>query len=254
MSHHLLIVDALNLIRRLHAVQGEQCLTGCVAALHQLLRHTQPSHAVAVFDQFERQPGWRHRLYSDYKAGRAAMPVDLQRQLPALVQAFQAAGVQCWTADVDEADDLAATLAVKITAAGHQATIVSTDKGYCQLLSPRIAVRDYFQKRWLDLPFVQQEYGVTPQQLVEYWGLAGIASSKIPGVVGIGHKSARQLINTFGNLEQLYAALDQVPSKWQTKLRQQQQTALLSRQLATLATDLQLAGNLSQLRYPLNGY
>ncbi len=85
--------------------------------------------------------------------------------------------------------------------AGHQATIVSTDKGYCQLLSPTIRIRDYFQKRWLDAPFIASEFGVTPEQLADYWGLAGISSSKVPGVAGIGPKSAAQLLNEFQDLE-----------------------------------------------------
>ncbi|MGQ7156041.1 5'-3' exonuclease H3TH domain-containing protein, partial [Escherichia coli] len=99
------------------------------------------------------------------------------------------------------ADDLAATLAVKVTQAGHQATIVSTDKGYCQLLSPTLRIRDYFQKRWLDAPFIDKEFGVQPQQLPDYWGLAGISSSKVPGVAGIGPKSATQLLVEFQSLE-----------------------------------------------------
>lgn len=108
----------------------------------------------------------------------------------------------------------AATLAVKVAQAGHQATIVSTDKGYCQLLSPTIRIRDYFQKRWLDAPFIASEFGVTPEQLADYWGLAGISSSKVPGVAGIGPKSAAQLLNEFQDLEGLYARLAEVPEKW----------------------------------------
>ncbi|VFT77095.1 DNA polymerase I [Klebsiella aerogenes] len=114
-------------------------------------------------------------------------------------------GIRCWASPGSEADDLAATLAVKVAQAGHQATIVSTDKGYCQLLSPTIRIRDYFQKRWLDAPFIASEFGVTPEQLADYWGLAGISSSKVPGVAGIGPKSAAQLLNEFQDLEGLYA-------------------------------------------------
>ncbi len=103
---------------------------------------------------------------------------------------------------------------MKVAQAGHQATIVSTDKGYCQLLSPTIRIRDYFQKRWLDAPFIASEFGVTPEQLADYWGLAGISSSKVPGVAGIGPKSAAQLLNEFQDLEGLYARLAEVPEKW----------------------------------------
>ncbi|MBE5253527.1 flap endonuclease Xni [Mixta mediterraneensis] len=233
MSFHLLIVDALNLIRRLHAVQGSPCVEGCVAALRQLLAHTRPTHVVAVFDSEIRHQGWRHNLLPDYKNGRPPMPEDLQAEMPALQNAFRAAGVSCWVAGQDEADDLAATLAVKMAQAGHQATIVSTDKGYCQLLAPAIRIRDYFQKRWLDVPFIEAEFGVSPQLLPDYWGLCGISSSKIPGITGIGPKSAKELLQRFGSLEGIYQQLDQVPTKWRNKLQAEQQMAQISRQVAT---------------------
>ena len=79
-----------------------------------------------------------------------------------------------------------------MTQAGHQATIVSTDKGYCQLLSPTLRIRDYFQKRWLDAPFIDKEFGVQPQQLPDYWGRCGESAVQMDdrGVAGIGPKSA----------------------------------------------------------------
>lgn len=160
-------------------------------------------------------------------------------------------GIRCWASPGSEADDLAATLAVKVAQAGHQATIVSTDKGYCQLLSPTIRIRDYFQKRWLDAPFIASEFGVTPEQLADYWGLAGISSSKVPGVAGIGPKSAAQLLNEFQDLEGLYARLAEVPEKWRKKLAAHQEMAFTCREVARLQTDLQLDGNLQQLRLTL---
>ena len=248
MSVHLLIVDALNLIRRIHAVQGSPCRDGCLSALEQLLVQSNPTHAVAVFDDDARSNGWRHQLLADYKAGRAPMPDDLVAEMPRLREAFIARGVTCWHSEGNEADDLAATLAVKIAGAGHEATIVSTDKGYCQLLSPTIRIRDYFQKRWLDVPFIAAEFGVAPQQLPDFWGLAGISSSKIGGVAGIGPKSATQLISDFGTLEKLYARLDAVPEKWRKKLEAHRDSAFTCREVARLRTDLQLDGNLQQLR------
>jgi len=170
--------------------------------------------------------------------------------MPILRAAFAKRGVPCWHSQGNEADDLAATLAVKIAASGHRATIVSTDKGFCQLLAPTIQIRDYFQKRWLDAPFIAQEYGVQPEQLADFWGLAGISSSKISGVPGIGPKSATQLINQFSTLEALYDHLDEVPEKWRKKLEQHRESAFISRQVAQLQTDLQLDGNLQQLRLP----
>ncbi len=168
-------------------------------------------------DDEDRAHGWRHQRLPEYKAGRAPMPETLVAEMPALRAAFEQRGIRCWASPGSEADDLAATLAVKVAQAGHQATIVSTDKGYCQLLSPTIRIRDYFQKRWLDAPFIASEFGVTPEQLADYWGLAGISSSKVPGVAGIGPKSAAQLLNEFQDLEGLYARLAEVPEKWRNK-------------------------------------
>lgn len=248
MAVHLLIVDALNLIRRIHAVQGSPCVETCQHALDLLIVHSQPTHAVAVFDDEARNSGWRHQRLPDYKAGRAPMPDVLHAEMPALRAAFEQRGVCCWVSAGNEADDLAATLAVKVAQAGHQATIVSTDKGYCQLLSPTLQIRDYFQKRWLDAPFIEKEFGVLPQQLPDYWGLAGISSSKVPGVAGIGAKSATQLLVQFGTLEELYARLDEVPDKWRKKLEAHRDMAFLCRDIARLQTDLHIDGNLQQLR------
>lgn len=248
MAIHLLIVDALNLIRRIHAVQGSPCVTACQHALQQLIQHSQPSHAVAVFDEDDRADSWRHRCLPDYKAGRSPMPENLQQEMPLLREAFAAVGVRSWHSAGNEADDLAATLARKVASAGHHVTIVSTDKGYCQLLAPLIQIRDYFQKRWLDLPFIQQEFGVTPQQLPDYWGLAGISSSKIPGVAGIGPKTAAILLQQARDLDAIYQDLPAVAPKWRTRLEEQREMAYICKKVATLQTNLQLSGNLQQLR------
>jgi protein Xni len=248
---HLLIVDALNLIRRIHAVQGSPCAVACEQALKQLITHSSPTHAVAVFDEDDRSHSWRHQLLPNYKAGRSAMPEDLQQEMPLIKQAFNTQGVACWHAEGHEADDLAATLATKVAATGHQVTIVSTDKGYCQLLSPQIQIRDYFQKRWLDLPFIQQEFGVSPDQLPDYWGLAGISSSKIPGIAGIGPKTAAALLQQSGSLDKLYQHLETQPEKWRTKLAAGKEIAYICREVASLKTDLSLQGNLQQLRLNL---
>lgn len=254
MPIHLLIIDALNLIRRIHAVQGSPCLIACQNAINQLIQHTQPTHTVAVFDEDDRDHSWRHRSLPDYKAGRSPMPSNLFAEMPAIKAGFAALGVPCWHSAGNEADDLAATLTDKVADAGHQVTIVSTDKGYCQLLAPKVQIRDYFQKRWLDLPFVHDTFGVLPEQLTDYWGLVGISSSKIPGVPGIGPKTAVALLTEAGTLEALYQNLEVVPEKWRSKLQNNQEQAYICKHVSTLQTDVELTGNLQQLRYlPLNG-
>jgi protein Xni len=248
MQVHLLIIDALNLIRRIHATQGTSCPAACLHAVKQLVFHSEPTHGVAVFDDEERHESWRHQLLPGYKGGRTPMPDDLVALLPAIKELFRQTGIACWQMPGYEADDIAATLAHKVAAAGHRITLVSTDKGYCQLLSPSIYIRDYFQKRWLDLPFINATFGVQPQQLPDYWGLAGVSGSKIPGVPGIGAKTAAILIGQAGSLEGLYQDLDKVAVKWRDKLEQQREMAFICRRIATLDTSITLDGNLQQLR------
>ena len=241
-------MDALNLIRRMHATRGSSCPSACDHALKQLIFHSEPTHAVAVFDDEQRDESWRHQLLPGYKSGRAPMPDELHALLPDIKQLFNQTGVASWQLRGFEADDIAATLAHKVAAAGHSVTLVSTDKGYCQLLSPAIQIRDYFQKRWLDMPFITGTFGVQPRQLPDYWGLAGISGSKIPGVAGIGAKTAAQLISEVGTLETLYEQLENIPSKWRSKLEGQREMAFICRRVATLDTGVTLEGNLQQLR------
>lgn len=245
---HLLIIDALNLIRRIHAASGSYCLNVCEQSVKQLLGHTQPTHVVAVFDEDDRENSWRHQLLPEYKAGRSPMPDELHQQLPEIKTMLLNLGIESWHSGGDEADDVAATLATKVAQAGHNVTIISTDKGYCQLLSPSIRIRDYFQRRWLDLAFIRAEFGVEPSQLIDYWGLCGVSSSKVTGVIGIGPKSASELLQTYPNLETLYQNIEDVPTKWQNKLITHKEAAFISRKITTLQTDIQLNGNLQQLR------
>ena len=177
------------------------------------------------------------------------MPEDLQLEMPQIRAAFRQAGVACWTAEGDEADDLAATLAVKVAQSGHQATIVSTDKGYCQLLAPTIRIRDYFQKRWLDQPFIDAEFGVAPRSC-PIIGAGGHQQQQNSGRRRHRAKSASQLLQQFGSLETLFQQLDAVPDKWRKKLAEQRELAFISQRVATLRTDLQLNGNLKDLRLP----
>lgn len=194
---HLLIVDALNLIRRIHAVQGSPCVETCQHALDQLIMHSQPTHAVAVFDDENRSSGWRHQRLPDYKAGRPPMPEELHNEMPALRAAFEQRGVPCWSASGNEADDLAATLAVKVTQAGHQATIVSTDKGYSQLLSPTLRIRDYFQKRWLDAPLSIKNLAFNRSSCPITGGLRGSAVQRYRVLRGSDQKAPHSYWSSF---------------------------------------------------------
>ena len=98
------------------------------------------------------------------------------------------------------------------------------------------------------MPFVEQEFSVSPLQLTDFWGLAGISSSKIPGIAGIGPKAASTLLSQYGSLDQIYQQIDSVPEKWRKKLVEHKALAYLCRDIATLKRDIHLEGNLQQLR------
>lgn len=256
---HLLIIDALNLIRRLHAVQAQQALSPSQALIatranlintcKKLLAGSEPTHVIAVFDG--EVHSWRKERYPAYKEGRTPMPEELRKGLAELQDAFWECGVDALLSRTDEADDLIATLATGMAQHGHRTTIISTDKGFCQLLCPEIQIRDYFNKRWLDAAFVQQQYGVSPAQLVDFWALTGIAGSNIKGVPGIGPKTATTLLLQHGSLAALLTACEQEDAaKPLLKLRQHRDEALLAQRLVRLQRDIPLGFNLREIRYP----
>ena len=253
MPLHLVIIDALNLIRRVHAAQPdptdiEKTAQVCRQALHKIISISEPTHIVAVFDHQGHDRGWRGMLLPNYKAGRSAMPEALKQGMSRIQDAFMEEGVDSLLSEGDEADDLVATLAWKLAERNEQVTIISTDKGYCQLLRPTIRIRDYFQQRWLDQDFIEKEYGVQPQQLTDYWGLVGINSSNVSGIPGIGPKTALELLKRHPTLEEILTAKDLSP-KWQKRITGNEDLARCCQQIATLKTDITLGFNLQDIRY-----
>ncbi|WP_106406675.1 flap endonuclease Xni [Salinivibrio kushneri] len=252
-SLHVVIIDAMNLIRRVHAAQPESdaidtTVNACIKTLNKIINHSQPSHIVAVFDHMGSDRGWRAEILRTYKQHRKPMPTVLEHGLDAIQDAFWQHGVDSLLSQGDEADDMIATLALKVAEHQQQVTIVSTDKGYCQLLQPMIRIRDYFQQRWLDLAFVQAQFGVRPDQLCDFWGLAGISSSEISGVPGIGPKTATSLLSDYADIDAIFAADDLAP-KWQKKLTGHYELAQQCKQVAQLKTDIPLGFNLQDIRF-----
>ncbi|CAM4103449.1 flap endonuclease Xni [Vibrio neonatus] len=253
MSIHLVIIDALNLIRRVHSAQPDETdiqrtIDTTSRTLKRILSETEPTHIIAVFDHHQQVRGWREERFPEYKQNRKPMPEPLALGLDAIQQAWWELGIDSLLSDGDEADDLVATLAVKVANQQHQVTIISTDKGYCQLLSPSLRIRDYFQHRWLDQAFVEKEFAVKVAQLSDYWGLTGISGTGLSGIAGIGPKAAREILANHETLEQAFAD-DELPEKYKKKIAGNEQHALLCRELASLKTDLELGFNLQDLRW-----
>jgi len=252
-----LVVDALNLIRRVYAATPEDegpqhfegALQASVQSLRRALRDVGPTHAVSVFDGTE--PTWRHELYDDYKAGRKPMPEVLREGLQRYRTAFKELGVSSVDKPELEADDIAATLATKVAEHDGHAVILSTDKVYCQLISDRITIRDHFLKQDLDRGYVIRKFGVGPELLVDFWGLAGNASTHIPGVPGVGAKTAAKLLEEHGSLEGVLAGSEAVSGKLGERLRAGMEVARMSGRLAGLRCDLELGWNLKMFRVVL---
>lgn len=261
---HLLIIDGLNLIRRIHAVLPDthpgpipESIERAGKTLSSLLEQFRPSHAVVCFDGQELS--WRHVLYPEYKAGRKPMPEELRQSLREFRQHFADQGVASLALPAVEADDLAATLTVKMLNAGGRVTLVSTDQGFAQLLSlaksGSLQLWNHFDKRLQDAEYVQERLGIGPEQLIDYWALTGNATNNIPGVKGIGAKTAAALLEQFDGLVLLLENTEQVASKRHRKMLQEQRDqALLSCQLVRLQTDLELGCNLADFRCKTGAY
>ena len=250
-----LLIDGLNLVRRIFsAVPGatdplrhEAAVTeSVVRSINRALGQHLPTHVVGVFDGDG--PSWRHQIFPSYKSSRPPMPQGLREALPRIVAAIEASGVNCLIHPRHEADDLLATMATKVAARGGRVVMLSTDTSLCQMLRPGIEVHDHFSDRQLDEAFVRRRFGVAPGELPDLLGLVGVQSSGIPGVRGIGPKTASRLIGEHGCLDAVLAAADSMPGRVGRLLVNATAEARLSRQLVTLSRDIELGVNLSQFR------
>jgi len=254
----LLLIDALNLIRRVHgaipaqvSAAGEDqhidaTLTATVSSIRRALRESDPSHLLIVFDGDP--PTWRHRLFPDYKARRQPMPQLLRKRLIEFNNAFRHMGWMTFRRNGTEADDVIGTITHKAVAAKISTVILSTDRAYRQLLhSPLVCQRDHFRKTNYHGESVNTEFGLSPQRLPDYWGIAGVGD--IPGVQGVGKKGAAELLNRFGSLQGILAQPDGEASGALKKVLAHKAQAQLSMQLATLQHQLELGLSLKNLRY-----
>lgn len=250
----ILLIDGLNLIRRVHAGvpevsedRDEAVLNACVASVRRALRKHQPSHAVLVME--EGGPSWRSREYPDYKRDRPPMPDDLVVGLPKIKDAFSEIGVHELSAPGFEADDVIASIAKRTSGSGFQVIILSTDKSFCQLASSRIILVDHFNNTVRNRAWIQERYGVAPEQMVDLMSLAGDPSLGIPGIRSVGVRTAARLIDDFGDLDSVIDHARDIPGKLGEKLRQGVETLPLMRRLVSLRQDLELGSNLHDFRW-----
>ncbi|GIU18951.1 flap endonuclease Xni [Shewanella sp. MBTL60-007] len=246
----LLIIDGMNLVRRIHAAQpNESDVSGLKervnGACRKLLKFHAPTHVTIVWDGDS--ISWRKALYEDYKKGRKPMPQALADGLDDIKTYLAEHQIHSIDAE-SEADDVIATLATKLANTDGEAIIVSTDKGFSQLNHPHIKQWDHFNQIYLTVEDMEQKLGVEHSQLIDYLALAGDSGNKIPGVPGIGPKSAVELLRIYRSLANIYNSIDKVGSKQAKKLQEGKQMARLSYKLVQLRTDMPLCVNLKQFR------
>ena len=209
---------------------------GFTTMLTKILREHQPQGLAIVFD--EKGPTHRHEEFKAYKAQRPPMPDGMQAQIPYIHKVVEAFRIPVVRLQGYEADDLIGALARQAERAGYDVAIVTSDKDMFQLLTPVVRIYDPVKERWFNEADCRERFGVEPGRVVEVMGLVGDSTDNIPGVKGIGEKTAAKLIAEFGTIEGMLARLDEVkPPKTKTLLTEQADMARLSRKLATIHVD-----------------
>jgi DNA polymerase-1 len=207
-----------------------------------------PTHIAVIFDYSEKT--FRNEIYQDYKAHRPPAPEELVPQFGLIRQAVKAFNIACLEQEGYEADDLIATYAKDALAAGGDVTIVSSDKDLMQLVGPGVTMLDTMKQpnRSIGPDEVREKFGVPPDKVVDVQALAGDSTDNVPGVPGIGVKTAAELINEYGDLDTLLARAGEIrQAKRRERLQEFALQARLSRELVRLKDDVALAVPVEQL-------
>jgi len=226
---------------------------GFVLMLLKVLSELKPTHYAIAFDK--KGLTFRHQLFDQYKAQRPPTPDELVKQIERVKQLVEAFRIPLFEIDNYEADDVLGTLSRQASQQGIDTIIVSGDADTMQLVSPKVKVlypkpgKTFSDTMLYDEAAVSQKYGVGPEHITDFKGLVGDASDNIPGVPGIGEKTAVKLIQQFGTVEEIYSHLDEVtPPKLKGLLRQNEAIARQSKELATIVLQTPVALNMDDCR------
>lgn len=243
------IIDGNSLINRAYYAMRNPMMTkegvythaiyGFLNMLDKLRKDYEPEYMAVAFDM--KAPTFRHLEYDEYKAGRKKMPPELAMQIPLLKEILDAMGITRIETEGFEADDIIGTIARASEDAGLEPFIITGDKDQLQLVTDVTKV--VFTKKGVsefdlyDEAFFREKYGFDPIQFIDYKGLAGDNSDNIPGIPGVGDKTATKLIQQFGSVEEILAHADEIkPAGLQKKVSENRQIAMMSKMLATINT------------------
>jgi DNA polymerase-1 len=247
----MLVIDGNSLAHRaFHAIpllsNSEGIITnaayGFTTMLFKILQERKPELVAVAFDKGKIT--FRHSQYSDYKMHRKATPDELRPQFPLLKDILKAMRIRIFEVENYEADDIIGAISAQAEKKGYKCLIVTGDRDALQLVSPNTTVlhtkKGISQLEEYDVESVRDKFGVTPQYFADLKGLMGDSSDNIPGVPGIGQKTAAKLLQEYKSMEELLRNREKLPARWRNKLDEFEDQALLSKQLATIMREIPL--------------
>ncbi len=228
---------------------------GFLNIMLKILDEEKPDYLTVAFDV--KHPTFRHEMYAEYKGTRKGMPDELREQVPLIQEMLRAMGVRLVMKEGYEADDILGTIARQAEKEGLEVSLVSGDRDLLQLATDHIMIRIPKTKRGgteienYHTQDVIDKYGITPLQIIDLKGLMGDASDNIPGVAGVGEKTAVKVLTAFPTVEEAYAHLDEItPKRTHDLLEKGKEQAMLSKALATIKTDCELDYSLKEAGLP----
>ena len=246
---HALCYRSFYAIKSLSTSYGQMtnAVYGFISILKKILRQYEPTHMAICFDAGKKT--LRQEKFAEYKIHRAAMPDDLIPQIQIIKEVIQAYRLPKFELEGFEADDLIATLAKQGERTGVEVIIVSDDKDMAQLISKRIKVFNTRKEIILGPHEAREFFGIDPQKIPDFIGLAGDQTDNIPGVLGIGELTAKKLLNEFGSLENVFDHIDEIKSaKIKSQLLEQKDMAFFCKELAVLDDHVPISVDLDQLK------
>ena len=243
------IYRAYYAIRHLSSPSGfpTNALYGFTQMLLKVLKDRQPDMVAVVFDVGRET--FRTKMYAEYKANRASMPDDLVPQIAPIKEMVRAFNIPALELAGYEADDIIGTIARDCSAKGLNVVVVTGDKDLMQIVGERVTLLDTMKEKESGIADVLERFGVPPELVIDILGLAGDTSDNIPGVPGIGEKTAIKLVQEFGSMDLLLERADEVKGKTGERLREFAEQARLSRRLATIDLQVPLSYDLKEFSF-----
>ncbi len=220
---------------------------GFVTMLLKFLKENRPRYLAMVFDP--KGKVFRNNIYPEYKANRDEAPESLKIQFPKIFELVEAFSIPMFSIEGYEADDIMGTIATANAKGETEVVLVTGDKDFCQLVSKRITLLDTMKNTKTDPQQVQQKYGVSPEQMVDLFALVGDKSDNVPGVLGVGVKTAAKLISDYENLDGVYDNLDKIRGSVAKRLSAHKEVAYMSRELVAIKTDVPVPTEITNFKY-----